>query len=848
MQKFIRVIGILFVIILLIITGCSNGNNSGINYCTIGGIVKCSDTDKTLAEVYIEIGKKSTTSDTEGVWQIKDILAGEYELIATKAGYNIYSDNVLIKEKSTYDITMEKKYNLNINTQGEGNVTVAPDKESYNYGDEVMLIATPNEGWKFIEWQGAACETTNSVTLCITENTDITAVFQRKDYNLTVNVDGNGQVEEEVLSIPQSTHSYETVLQLIAVPEDGWRFVEWQGDKTGSDNPTTVTMDSAMNITAVFEIEEYIINISTQGEGNVTIEPDKETYNYGDEVTLTAVAYEGWLFNQWDGDILSNNETISIIIDSSKTISAIFKEDSSISGNIEIGHNFPDSVVTQFNNDNTSTKLIEDNCLYTTNITGEDYKREELIIRFSSYISRADREKTLLNMGYKIQDEISSLNAYLVTVSEEIQEERYMALTGTGIIYAEPNYKAKTLYNNYPNDNYYEFQWHYPLIRLPQAWSITTGNDTVRIAVIDSGVGPHVDLESNIDDNYGYNFVSDSSNYQDDNGHGTHVAGTIGAETNNCQGVAGIMWDVDILPIKVLGADGSGTNWDVAKGILYAAGLLDNPYNPYPADIINLSLGSTFESSIVTDAIEESVNNTNVIIVAAAGNKNSSIIYPAALPEVIAVGAVDYNYPNAPQKAPYSNYGSQLDIVAPGGNLNVDTDGDSNNDGVLSTMENFYYYLQGTSMATPHISGVIGLMLSNGIPSYQVREILHKTSIDLGFEGRDSYYGYGLVNAYWAVNNVDKLKVIVGTLAEDTINVVIKTEISPRGGEYNISNIPAGEYRVFAWIDVRDNNIIEPGDYFGMSELYCFSEGKSYVFNDVITELDSTEIPLQLNN
>ena len=185
------------------------------------------------------------------------------------------------------------------------------------------------------------------------------------------------------------------------------------------------------------------------------------------------------------------------------------------------------------------------------------------------------------------------------------------------------------------------------------------------------------------------------------------------------------MWDVEILPVKVLDRTGYGGEWNIAQGLLYAAGVLneaEKPRNPYPADVINLSLGADQELPILHDAIETVLRLSPSIIVAAAGNdrgrRGNPVSYPAAYPGVIAVGAVDYNYPNQPQRAPYSNYGPELDVVAPGGDITRDSDGNGKEDGVLSTSIRSwdYDYMQGTSMATPHVSGLIGLMLSAGIP------------------------------------------------------------------------------------------------------------------------------------
>ncbi len=152
-------------------------------------------------------------------------------------------------------------------------------------------------------------------------------------------------------------------------------------------------------------------------------------------------------------------------------------------------------------------------------------------------------------------------------------------------------------------------------------------------------------------------------------GHGTHVAGIIGAATNNQQGIAGVMWDVELVPIKILDDQGEGDIWNVTKGILYAAGLLDENVINKPVDIINLSVGSTASPTYLYEAIQE-VSAKNILMVAASGNSGSRFIFnPANYSEVIAVGSIDYGGLEAPAKSSFSSYGGNLDLVAPGNSI-----------------------------------------------------------------------------------------------------------------------------------------------------------------------------------
>jgi len=288
-----------------------------------------------------------------------------------------------------------------------------------------------------------------------------------------------------------------------------------------------------------------------------------------------------------------------------------------------------------------------------------------------------------------------------------------------------------------PNDPYYGSQWNLPKIRAPQAWDVVTGTTQVVIAIVDTGVDyTHPDLASSRLW-LGWDFANSDNNPMDDEGHGTHVAGIAGANTNNNRGVAGVCWGCGLLAVKVLGADGSGlTSW-VADGIQYAAywGAAFGKRT-----VINLSLGSPYPSSVLADAVAYA-QGKGALIVAAAGNDGvNELFYPAAYPGVIGVAATD----SADQQAFFSNSGAHVDLAAPGVQI-------------LSTMlDSQYASMDGTSMATPHVAGVAGLVWSArpALTADQVCGILLRTAVDLGSPGRDDIYGYGRLNAEAAVRSV----------------------------------------------------------------------------------------------
>jgi serine protease len=348
--------------------------------------------------------------------------------------------------------------------------------------------------------------------------------------------------------------------------------------------------------------------------------------------------------------------------------------------------------------------------------------------------------------------------------------------------YAEPDFIAYA--HGLPNDPLYTpYQWHLddgkvtnPYggangggINVEPAWDITTGAGVI-VAVIDTGVAyedfeeayqvrkrilytTYLQAPDLADTSFvtGWDFVNNDSHPNDDEGHGTHVTGTIAQSTNNGIGVAGVAFGCSIMPIKVLGSDGSGSYTAIANGIYFAA---DNG-----ADVINMSLGGPVGSITLENALAYAYN-AGVTIVCSSGNDGSpdTIGYPAAYDDYcIAVGATRYDE----TVSYYSNGGASLDLTAPSGDTTIDQNGDGYGDGVLqqthdgSDYTNFgYYFYQGTSMAAPHVSGVAALVLSAGAATTpdEVREALQSTAEDKGVPGWDPAYGYGIVDAYAAVN------------------------------------------------------------------------------------------------
>ena len=342
------------------------------------------------------------------------------------------------------------------------------------------------------------------------------------------------------------------------------------------------------------------------------------------------------------------------------------------------------------------------------------------------------------------------------------------------VVYAEPNYYAHA----FSDDPLYPNQWNFGAtttggIGMDDAWNISTGEGVI-VAIVDTGIAYEDYLNyvkapdfANTGFVPGFDFVNKDSHANDDNSHGTHVAGTVAQSTNNKIGVSGVAYNARLMPVKVLNKKGSGTYDNIALGIRWAA---DNG-----AKVINMSLGGPVPAQVLKDALAYAYAK-GVTIVAAAGNDGvGTISYPAAYDDyVIAVGATRKDM----KLASYSNYGSSLDLVAPGGDLTVDQNSDGYADGILqntfnpdtkNTSDFGYYFFQGTSMASPHVAGVAALLIANGnatTPS-EIQSALQETAQDLGSTtGWESTFGWGLVDAFAALKWTAKLNTAPSAVSE----------------------------------------------------------------------------------
>lgn len=312
------------------------------------------------------------------------------------------------------------------------------------------------------------------------------------------------------------------------------------------------------------------------------------------------------------------------------------------------------------------------------------------------------------------------------------------------------NYKVR-ISETTPNDEYFKYQYSLKNtgqfvdtnktysgtpgadIKATEGWDWATGSESIVIAVIDTGVAlNHEDLQSRIID--GYNFINNGALPKDENGHGTFIASVAAAETNNSKGMAGICWNARIMPLKTMNSKGEGDYYQLALAIRYAA--------EHGAKVLNMSLGGKNDVPYLKEACQYAVSK-GCVLVASTGNDHSQVLFPAAYDSYcLAVGATDAN----DQLAPFSNFGPEVDVVAPG----IWTIGALYNPADPTDLRH-YAFGNGTSYAAAYVSGAAALLLSYkpNLTPEQVMNLIRYTADDVNkttYPGVDSNMGYGRIN------------------------------------------------------------------------------------------------------
>ena len=347
-------------------------------------------------------------------------------------------------------------------------------------------------------------------------------------------------------------------------------------------------------------------------------------------------------------------------------------------------------------------------------------------------------------------------------------------------------------------------QPHLELLQAEQLWQVSRG-EGVTVAVIDSGVDPDQPaLRGALLP--GYDFINNTPDMLDESGHGTAVAVLIGGRGET----KGLAPAAKILPLRVLDRHDQGSSFDVTRAVLYAANLLDEMPNPHRADVINLSLGNSSYSAALHAAIQ-AATDAGITVVAAAGNETGDLAYPAALPEVIAVGAGEVKQGRW-RSAPYSNQGEGLALLAPLGGLSDTNWGRYGEAGVTSAGLEGVDSFVGTSFAAPQVSGLVALLKALEKDNKEIEVLLYTTSSDVNTPGWDTETGYGIINPLATLRAAQAsptaLSIAVqlldaGSGQESTFHSVQKQDAVA---------LTPGRYRLNAWLDANHDGIWQPGE------------------------------------
>jgi thermitase len=388
------------------------------------------------------------------------------------------------------------------------------------------------------------------------------------------------------------------------------------------------------------------------------------------------------------------------------------------------------------------------------------YVPGQVIVKFRDNISSAHQEIILRAYGSKKIRTLSGRGRYQLGVPAGYSVEETVSALAQNLLveYAEPNYLVRA--SATPNDPLFNKQYALsnaggtlllpgsPIgkqgadIKATAGWEESKGSAQYLIAILDTGIDLlHPDLKEKCFSN-GKDFVNDDQDASDDNGHGTVVAGIVGAETNNSEGIAGVAWNCGLLPVKVLDQDGVGQMDQIYDGIVWAADMVSNGVK-----VINISWGLDASANLLRDAVEYAYQK-GVVVVAAAGNTGGQVQFPAAYDNfVLAVSATDY----LDTRFTLSNTGSEIDVAAPG----VD---------IMTTVPRGYYgpgsvdygFWTGTSMAAPHVAGLAALIVSIKpfLTVDDIMNIIRFSADDVNsdnYPGKDEFLGYGRINIEKAI-------------------------------------------------------------------------------------------------
>lgn len=364
---------------------------------------------------------------------------------------------------------------------------------------------------------------------------------------------------------------------------------------------------------------------------------------------------------------------------------------------------------------------------------GIDVAKREVIVSFARNMTTADISRKITEWKASIIETNEILHTFRLRLPDSVSVAEFVETENKPSVFEmiEPNHIIRTLGVSSTSGVQLSY-WGLEKILTPAAWEIIRGSAEVIVAVLDTGVCPdHPDLIGVLAE--GYNFVDHNTDTRDDNGHGTHVSGIIAGVGNRPLGIVGVAAGCRVMPVKVISSSGEGTYADVANGLIYAA--------KNGAQVINLSIGGKSYSEILARAIEYAESQGSVVVASAGNEGTSALMYPAALPLVVAVTATDQDdtiWPN-------SNTNDTISISAPGVRI------------ISTGLEEDYVAATGTSASAAFVSSVAALVKSQnpGLAPHLVRRALLMSADDKGENGKDSAYGYGRLNALSALTKAN---------------------------------------------------------------------------------------------
>ncbi|MDY0360410.1 MAG: S8 family serine peptidase [Desulforegulaceae bacterium] len=469
---------------------------------------------------------------------------------------------------------------------------------------------------------------------------------------------------------------------------------------------------------------------------------------------------------------------------------------------------------------------IEETKKQQTLSTDFDFVPGEVIVKFKNNLKSAQSTDLQTFNDLELKKDCKNFRVYKISskkilslgLETELKKETINKINELNsnpfVDYAEPNFIRKP--NYIPND-YYNDLWNLKLINNYSAFDISRGDNAIA-AVLDTGIVSHEEFPlSRIVK--GYDFIEDDSDPEDPGislggyeYHGTHTSGIIGAEMDNLTGISGVSPNAVIMPVRIV--DTSVSSQNIADGIRYAV-KLSNSSGTIPekkADVINMSFGGPGYSRIEEDAVNDAVSS-GAVLVSSAGNGGRNVkYYPASYENVICVGAVDKDK----RTASYSNYGDFVTLTAPGG------EGQMAENSILSASgpyENDYLFMAGTSMSAAHVSGVIALMksINKNLDSEDIFNLIYqgKMTVDLGDEGFDENYGYGLIDAKKSLNCLEdfisyaSVKVILKNRFGEIMSSLTAKKEGVKLFSYSFDVSEPGNYTIEAGIDLNNDNDFE---------------------------------------